>query len=111
MCLKVVWYRACPGRSLLLPNFCPPVTVPAAVADAGATGNSHANSAAVADGDVGNNKTKGADDKGGEEDRGEEDEGTATGGSSGMGEKSVLQAKLTKLAIQIGYTGELYVLV
>lgn len=71
--------------------------------DGGATGNSHTNSAAVADGDVRNNKTKGPDDKGGEEDRGEED--APSGGGSNMGEKSVLQAKLTKLAIQIGYTG------
>ncbi|KAF2364516.1 P-type ATPase subfamily IIB [Trinorchestia longiramus] len=63
-----------------------------------ATGNSHANSAAVADGDIKNSKSKG-DDKAPSEER----EGSAEKSSSG--EKSVLQAKLTKLAIQIGYTG------
>lgn len=67
---------------------------------AGNVGNSHhvtANST-DADGDVRNNKhTK--DD--------EEEEAKHVGGGGGGGqEKSVLQAKLTKLAIQIGYAGK-----
>ncbi|KAK4321934.1 hypothetical protein Pmani_007286 [Petrolisthes manimaculis] len=65
----------------------------------GNLGNSHhvtANST-DADGDVRNNKhTK-------EEE--EEDDDKPSGDSGGGQEKSVLQAKLTKLAIQIGYTG------
>ncbi|XP_037784670.1 plasma membrane calcium-transporting ATPase 2-like isoform X3 [Penaeus monodon] len=66
--------------------------------EAGAvTGNSHhatANSA-NADGDVRNNKHSKEEEEG--------EEGGASGG--GGHEKSVLQAKLTKLAIQIGYAG------
>lgn len=69
------------------------------------TGNSHhlPNSTNV-DGDVGvgvaaNSRPK--DDSGGG------DEGGGGGGGGGGGhEKSVLQAKLTKLAIQIGYAGK-----
>lgn len=59
-----------------------------------ATGNSHANSA-MADGIKNDRKASMKDEDDEEEDA----------GGSGMGEKSVLQAKLTKLAIQIGYTG------
>lgn len=69
--------------------------------EAGAvTGNSHhatANSA-NADGDVRNNKHSKEEEEG--------EEGGASGG--GGHEKSVLQAKLTKLAIQIGYAGKAY---
>ena len=40
----------------------------------------------------------------------EEEEKKKTGGGMGRKEKSVLQAKLTKLAIQIGYAGNFYLI-
>lgn len=63
------------------------------------TGNSHhitANST-NADGDIRNNKHPKEEE--------EEEEVARAGGGVGQ-EKSVLQAKLTKLAIQIGYAGK-----
>lgn len=62
------------------------------------TGNSHhitANST-NADGDIRNNKHS----------KGEEEEEAPRPTGGGGQEKSVLQAKLTKLAIQIGYAGK-----
>lgn len=62
------------------------------------TGNSHhitANST-NADGDIRNNKHS----------KGEEEEEAPRPSGGGGQEKSVLQAKLTKLAIQIGYAGK-----
>lgn len=66
----------------------------------GNLGNSHhvtANST-DADGDLRNNKHPKDDE--------EEEAKHVTGGGGGGQEKSVLQAKLTKLAIQIGYAGK-----
>ncbi|XP_068239162.1 LOW QUALITY PROTEIN: plasma membrane calcium-transporting ATPase 2-like [Palaemon carinicauda] len=65
------------------------------------TENSHYNTSnsANADGDVRNSKPPKEDGGGGEE------ESSGGGGGGGGHEKSVLQAKLTKLAIQIGYAG------
>ncbi|XP_066962012.1 plasma membrane calcium-transporting ATPase 2 isoform X3 [Macrobrachium rosenbergii] len=67
------------------------------------TGNSHhaTSNSANADGDVRNSKHPKEDGGGGEEESG----GGGGGGGGGSHEKSVLQAKLTKLAIQIGYAG------
>lgn len=62
------------------------------------TGNSHhitANSTS-ADGDIRNNKHS----------KGEEEDEEQRPAANKSQEKSVLQAKLTKLAIQIGYAGE-----
>jgi len=67
-----------------------------------ATANSHGNSA-LADGEALRNST-GNSSGNAKHDTSTEDEEEGSGGSSG-GDKSVLQAKLTKLAIQIGYTG------
>ncbi|KAK7078894.1 Plasma membrane calcium-transporting ATPase 3 [Halocaridina rubra] len=70
------------------------------------TGNSHhaTTNSANADGDVINNKHPKEDGQGGGGGE-EENETGGGGGGGGMHEKSVLQAKLTKLAIQIGYAG------
>ena len=74
-----------------------------AASGAAVTGNSHhptSNSTNV-DGDVRNNKH--AKDAAPAED--DDDRGEGGGGGGGSHDKSVLQAKLTKLAIQIGYAG------
>lgn len=79
-------------------SMAPPLTDKQDGGEAGSvTGNSHhitANSTS-ADGDIRNNKHS----------KGEEEEETQRSGGKSQ-EKSVLQAKLTKLAIQIGYAGE-----